>query len=498
MTSSNVSNTKESELSGSLGTPKIVFLVIAAAAPLVAMVGTVPISLAIGNGAGVPGTYLIAAIALLCFAVGYVAMSHQITSSSGFYAYIARGLGRPPAAAGGVLALVAYNALVFALAGGIGYFAHTIVASEIGVTLPWWVWSLIAIAIVALLGHREINLSAWVLGTLMVVEVSMLLALDLAIIVTRGTAAFPTTSFAPHTIFSGASGVAIMFAFGSFAGFESGALYGKESRNPRRTVGRATYIAVCLIGVFYCFTSWMAVGAVGADHVQAAVGNNPGVYFLGLAHDFLSSAFVHVLSWLVITSVFASMLSAHNASSRYLFSLGRERLLPSGLGEVNARHASPAAASLLQSALNVLVVAAFAVAGADPYLNLVTTMSGLSTIGIVLLEAITAVAVIAFFWTRPERHWWRTVVAPLVGLAGLGAATVLILKNFPTLSGTHSTFVNALPYVVIAAAVALAAYTLWLRSRQPDRYAQLGSVAELAPAVDAELAPRVEVGAVGR
>ena len=77
-------------------------------------------------------------------------------------------------------------------------------------------------------------------------------------------------------------------------------------------------------------------------------------------------------------------------------------------------------------------------------------MSGLSTIGIVLLEVITAVAVIAYFRTRPERH---ALVAPLIGLPGLGLgiATVVILKNVLTLSGAHSTLVNALPCVVIAA-----------------------------------------------
>jgi hypothetical protein len=78
-------------------------------------------------------------------------------------------------------------------------------------------------------------------------------------------------------------------------------------------------------------------------------------------------------------------------------------------------------------------------------------MSGLLTIGIVLLEVITAVAVIAYFRTRPERH---ALAAPLIGLLGpgLGIATVAILKNVLTLSRAHSTLVNALLCVVIAAA----------------------------------------------
>ena len=34
-------------------------------------------------------------------------------------------------------------------------------------------------------------------------------------------------------------------------GFESGAIYSEECRNPRKTVARATYIAVALVATMY-------------------------------------------------------------------------------------------------------------------------------------------------------------------------------------------------------------------------------------------------------
>ncbi|HNA98383.1 MAG TPA: APC family permease, partial [Marmoricola sp.] len=92
-----------------LTTAQIVFLVVAAAAPLVAMAGTVPLSIGVGNGVGVPGTYLLATITLLFFSVGYAAMARIVTRGGGFYSYVAEGLGRPAAGAGAVFALVAYN-----------------------------------------------------------------------------------------------------------------------------------------------------------------------------------------------------------------------------------------------------------------------------------------------------------------------------------------------------------------------------------------------------
>ncbi|MGY4778831.1 amino acid transporter, partial [Rhodococcus opacus] len=62
-------------LRGSIGVVGIVFLVIAAAAPLTAIGGALPVMIAIGNGACAPTAYLIAALVLLVFSVGYAAMS---------------------------------------------------------------------------------------------------------------------------------------------------------------------------------------------------------------------------------------------------------------------------------------------------------------------------------------------------------------------------------------------------------------------------------------
>ncbi|MBO2457936.1 APC family permease [Actinomadura violacea] len=465
-------------LSGTLSTPKIVFLVVAAAAPLVAMAGTVPLSMGAGNGAGVPGAYLVATVTLLCFSIGYAAVARTVTGGGGFYAYIARGLGRPVAAAGGVFALIAYNALVAALGGGIGYF----LSSAAGLPGPWWAWSAAGIAAMAALGYRSVDVSAKVLAVLMTCEVGVLLVFDIAVLARHGGGAFSAASFEPSTVLSGAPGVAFMFAFGSFAGYESAALYAEETPDPRRTVPRATYAAVLVIGLFYTLTSWMTVGAIGAGNARAAAEDQGGDLFLNLTGDLLGSGMKAVFGLLVITSVFASLLSAHNAAGRYLFTLARDGLVPERLGRVHPRHGSPSTASLAQTAFTLVVVAAFAVAGLDPYRNLVSIMSGLSTLGIVLLQAFAAISIVVHFRRRGDRRYGRSLVAPLVGCVGLVAATVLLLANFDTLADSDGAFINALPYIVIAAAVLALLYALWLRGSAPQRYARIGHSLTDAPA----------------
>ena len=57
-------------LTGRLGSVGIVFMVIAAAAPLTVIGGNMPLAMGLGNGAGAPVGFLIAALVLLVFSIG--------------------------------------------------------------------------------------------------------------------------------------------------------------------------------------------------------------------------------------------------------------------------------------------------------------------------------------------------------------------------------------------------------------------------------------------
>jgi amino acid transporter len=463
------------QLTRALTTPKIVFLVIAAAAPLAAMVGTVPLAFAIGDGPGFPAMFVFAGLTLTLFSIGYAAMSRRIVNAGGFYTYLSCGLGKPVAVAGGVVAVIAYNAVTVGLAGAFGYFAR-LVGQAHGLTLPWEGYATVAVVAMAVLGYRQIDLSARVLAILMAAEIGILAVLDIAILVHRGTAALPATSFHPGTVLASGVGVSAMFAFISYIGFESAALYGEESRNPRRSVPLATYLSVGVITVFYALTSWLAVGAVGADRVRDVAGQQLGDLFFGLSAAQLGGAATTVLQIMLCTSLFAATLALHNAANRYMFALGRERVLPGWLGGVHPRHHSPHRASIAQTCVTTVLVGAFAVAGLDPYLSLATSMLGLGALGIIALQAAAAVSVVAFFRNRPDRHWWRTGLAPLLGFAGLLTASILVVRNFAVMTGTTAVAVTALPWLLLLAAVVGFGYALWIRSARPDRYAGLASV----------------------
>ena len=92
-----------------LGVPGIVFLVLAAVAPLTATVVVVPIGIAVGNGGGLPGAFVLAIIVLLLFAIGYAQMSRHVVNAGAFYAYVTKAVGPRAGVATAYLAVLGYN-----------------------------------------------------------------------------------------------------------------------------------------------------------------------------------------------------------------------------------------------------------------------------------------------------------------------------------------------------------------------------------------------------
>ncbi|MFI8347495.1 APC family permease [Streptomyces sp. NPDC085596] len=464
---------------GSLTTSHIVFMIVAAAAPLSAMVGTVPLAFAIGTAEGVPAAFLFAGATLLCFSVGYAVSARRTGGSGGFYASIADGLGRPVAVGSGWTAVVAYNSATIGLVGASGYFTSLVLAGH-GIHLSWEWCAAIVLVLIAVLGYRDIAISARVLAVLMIAEIGVLAALDVAVLARHGVRALPAASFSWRAATGPGLGVSLMFAFVSYIGFESAALYGKEARDPRRSVPRATYIAALLISGFYALTSWAAVGAIGPGQVRETAGNSLGDLFFDLGRDYLGTAGSTALEIMLCTSLFAATLALHSAANRYAQVMADDGLLPRPLGRLHPRFGSPHLAGLVQVAVCAVVAAVFAIGGLDPYANMTTSMLGLGTLGIVALQALSALSAMALRRKDTRAGLWRGVVAPLLGFAGLAATVWLVVGNFDVLTGATGGVVAHLPWVIVLVTAAGVLWALRLRAAAPERYRALAT-AHLPP-----------------
>lgn len=469
-------NEPQNESSGeltrnALSAPGIVFLVLAAVAPLTAMIVIAPLGIALGNGGGMPGAFLLSALVLLLFAVGYAQMSRHVVNAGAFYAYVTHAMGRTAGLVTAFVALVGYNCFVTGAVVVSGYFTGSVFSTVVGLDLPWQVWSLVSVVLVLLLGRRGVDVSAKLLAVALVLESSILVVLDVSIFVTEGV---DLSAFAPSTVFGPGAGLAFLFAFNAFLGFEATAIFSEEARDPHRTIPRATYAAVTIIGIFYTITTLAIVSSLGVARAGAAAQEDTAGLIFAVSQKHLGGVLTDVMQLLLVVSLFAALLALHNSAARYLFAMGRARVLPAALGHTHPTKHSPHIASATQIGLSTLIVIAFVLGGSDPILVIIPTMTGFGTLAIIALQAAAAIAVLVFFRKRRDPRYVSTLIAPGLGAVGLIAIFVMAVVNFPTIAGSDATIIPYLPWLLVVTAVAGVAMAVYLPQRRPDVYRNLG------------------------
>lgn len=413
----------------------LVVFVVGAAAPLTILIGFAPLGLSVA-GAALPVAYLIPGMVYMLFAVGFTAMSRHFHGSGAFYAYIAEGLSSIAGAGAAMLAYLGYlgGQVGFVLACGI--FSSAAIATLLGVTPSVYLCAIVVAILVALIGYFKVDVGAKVLAVLMALELGCLAVFCVAVLFRGGYEGLGFDGITMSTVFSAGLVGALLITFTAFIGFEQTAIYSDECDNPRKTVSRATFIALGILTFVYTFCAWVIVQAVGVSRMTEMLSGDPSQMVLSLNSEFVGTAMTDVLQLLIVTSFFAGCLALHNACTRYLFNMGRNGLLPHRLGRVSPMTRTPSVAGLVQSGLVVGVIAIFALTPADPYSQVVVWTNTPTIIAVLLLQILTSIAVVRYFRrdARGESLWTR-VIAPMMATLVLAAVVVNLALNMGQLTG---------------------------------------------------------------
>jgi amino acid transporter len=473
---------------GAIGLGGVLFLTVTGSAPITAMMLNVPIMVGSGEGTGAPAAFLFAAIVLVVFSVGYVAMARKKTTTGGFYSYISHGLGRELGLGTGYAAVLAYSVFEASLAGGFAYFLHNRLATY-GINVAWPVLALGMVALIGILTYFDVSFSSKILAVGLVTEVLMLIVFDIVLFARGHSPSFsavnPVNAFKAFPggkgLAAGTVGLGLFFAFWSWVGFEMAPNYGEESRDPKRNVPRALYISVIGLGVFYTLTSWASLSGYASIHDAAASSDsNPYGYFLTPAATYGGHWMSALMSYLIITGSFACGMAFHNTTARYFYSLGREGMLPAALGKTHRRWQSPHIASITQSVIAAIVIGLFALFATgsianQSYTELYGLMAVMGVIIILSVQALVSFSIALYYLRhhRDEVHWWKTVAAPAISFVTQALVVYLLFENFTSVAGTSALakWLGPIDAVVALAGVGTA---FWFRRRRPDKYEQAG------------------------
>ena len=488
---------------GSIGLVAVLFMAVANAAPITAMTGNLPIAIGSGNGKYAPAGFLVATIVLTLFAIGYVEMAKYITTAGAFYGFISHGLGQIVGMASGVLATVSYIVFEGSLVGIFSYFADSAFNQWFNWDLNWLIYAAVCIAVVGVFGYFDISLAAIVLGVFLVAEIILLGAIAFSVLFKGGgpngldvnsinpAKAFTDLpaggGFGDKGVLAGSAAIGLFFAFWSWVGFETTAVYGEESRNPRRIVPRATLLAVVGLGIFYTFVSWMVIAGNGEQQaISGSLSDGLGV-FTGLAEKNLGGHWVvNVYLILIVSGSFACAMAFHNAASRYMFAIGREvPALRRSLGAAHERHGSPHIASVIQTVITVVLTLAFyfLTVGGDKvlrgaYLYEYGLLAIFGTMAILIVQSICSLSVIWYFQVKKVHpgNIITTGVIPAIGCLSMIYVVYLLYDNLDFAGGAaaKSPFFHAIPWMVIGVFVLGLVGVLWLRAARPEVYRSIG------------------------
>ena len=210
-----------------------------------------------------------------------------------------------------------------------------------------------------------------------------------------------------------------------------------------------------------------------------------GQIFFGPVEQHLGGWATGLFEFLLMTGSYACGMAFHNCASRYLYAIGREdasSFLGRTLGATHPRHGSPYIAGFVQSAIATAIVVWFFLTGRDPYGQLYVLMALLGTTAILIVQALAAFACIAYFHLHGRRnrdaHWFRTLVAPLIGGLGMLYVIWLLVQNVGFAAGAAASDIvfQLSPWIVGLAGLGGVVFALAMRRFAPQRYELLGRV----------------------
>ncbi|MBO3743748.1 APC family permease [Actinoplanes sp. NEAU-H7] len=465
---------------GRVGAASIAFLGLAAAAPIVTLVTVVPAVLADGAGPLVPWSFAAAGLLLLFLCGAQSAMIRRHPSAGAAYSQVVKGLGRPAGVAAAWLAIAGYHAIQFGLYALAGVAAAPLAQSFLGRDLPWWAVAAACWALVALCGTMRIEVAAGVIGLFAVAQVAVLAGIGAANVlqpfgdrVTAGSIRITDWTVLDRP----AIGLLLAVAVLAFAGFESTAVSAEEGFQPRRSAGLGGSLAVLLIALLLGGLSWSMLVAAGPDRAAVVAEVRGADLLFDLAADRLAPWAVTLGRFMLLAGVVAAVLALHQAITRYLFALVRERVLPAVLGNVRRRTAAPRAASVTQSLIAGSTLAGAYLAGADPGPRTARWLIVGGVLSILLVLLLVAVAALLHLnrIPGPERAWGR-FVAPVLSTVSLGVVAVLAFRDLPALLDMPPGYplVRAIPGCLLGCVLLAVGHALLMRALRPVRYAGIG------------------------
>ncbi|HEV3234084.1 MAG TPA: APC family permease [Candidatus Dormibacteraeota bacterium] len=333
------------------------------------------------------------------------------------------------------------------------------ILSLFNITLNTWQSIIPVVIFAAVTGYiafRGISGSTMTAIIINVIQLTALLAFSVLAIVFRVT--HPDLAYAHPNPFSVVlpHNLTNVFMQGTIAilllvGFESVTALGAEAKNPKRDVRRAILLSLAIQGAVAYVIEYFAANYMVNDGLSSTVAGATATGYSSLAAsaapvgDMITQIgntmlggtgliLTTILAATVLIALIGTTLACLNTGVRITYVMGRDKEMPSILGMLHGRFATPHFGVLILALVSA-VIGAYGVLSID---NL-TQITLASNTGTFLVYGMTNLICIIAFASRHDRHVIKHYVVPGLGLVANLAMLFAIMYFNITSGGSTAT-----------------------------------------------------------
>ena len=358
--------------------------------------------------------YIVGFIAIFFTALSYVRMSNKFPIAGSVYSYVQRGINPHVGFISGWLILLDYcitPALLYVM---VANWGTMLVPNS-----PWYLWVIVFVVFNTFVNIRGISMTRgidFIIFAVEILAVIAFIALGCNFIMGGGGAGEFNADplWQPGKVDAHFLAAGISIAALNFLGFDGISTLAEETNEPQKNIGRGILIALGIIIVCFVAQTYIA-SLVQPDWQSWSPEHAENAWFYG-CQMIGGDLFMNIMLIINIVAIgIANIMNAQLAASRLLYSMGRDKVIPSIFGKVHPKYQTPWVGAIFIGAVALV-------------LSLVLTMADLATLvnfGALASFIMLNFAVFWYFFIKEKKRYSfgnivKYLICPWLGILILG------------------------------------------------------------------------------
>lgn len=348
--------------------------------------------------------YIIGFVAISFTALSYAAMSSKFPIAGSVYSYVQRAINPHVGFMSGWLILLDYILVPSLLLVMVANWGTTLVPGS-----PWWLWVVVFIAFNTFVNVRGITMSKGVDWIIFAVEIlALIVFIAVGCMYVSGGGGYGEFSTRARST-SPARSTSTLWprpypCLLSFLGFDGMSTLAEETYKPEKNIGKGILIALCIMIVVFVAQTYVA-----ALILPDWANTDPDMGFFDACYaagGLLLQNFMLVIN--IVAIGIANIMNAQIASSRLLFSMGRDGVLPRVLGKVHPKYQTPWVAAIFLGAFSLVLTLTAGQFGG------MTVLAPMVNFGALASFIVLNFGVFWYFWCKEKQRGAKAVLRYLI------------------------------------------------------------------------------------